>query len=189
MKHLILFDYHPLKPLQQTMNNQTTKLFVRDSRSESLTKSLALILSKFAVGLGTIAIGLACFAPVSLAQVRTSLYKPTAITSGVDVNDILTDKDIPTGQKGFARDYAITVQKDERLEILVNSGGFDTVLSLLDSAGEVVAENDDSVGDNTNSLIFFKVRKSGSYIVRVSSFGGSSGGKFTLRVNKLQVVK
>ncbi len=189
MKHLILFDYHPLKPLQQTMNNQTTKLFVRDSRSESLTKSLALILSKFAVGVGAIAIGLACFAPVSLAQVRTSLYKPTAITSGVDVNDILTDKDIPTGQKGFARDYAITVQKDERLEILVNSGGFDTVLSLLDSAGEVVAENDDSVGDNTNSLIFFKVRKSGNYIVRVSSFGGSSGGKFTLRVNKLQIVK
>jgi hypothetical protein len=75
------------------------------------------------------------------------------------------------------------------LEISVNSGGFDTVLSLLDSAGEVVAENDDSVGDNTNSLIFFKVRQSGNYIVRVSSFGGSSGGKFTLRVNKLQIVK
>ncbi|MFN4775973.1 MAG: PPC domain-containing protein [Pseudanabaena sp.] len=189
MKHLILFDYHPPEHIQQAMNNRSTKLSVGTSQSESLIKSLALILSKFASGVGAIAIGLASFSPMSLAQVRTSIYKPTAITSGVDVNDILTDRDIPTGQKGFARDYAITVQKDERLEISVNSGGFDTVLSLLDSAGEVVAENDDSVGDNTNSLIFFKVRQSGNYIVRVSSFGGSSGGKFTLRVNKLQIVK
>lgn len=162
MKHLILFDYHHPHDLPQ---------------------------AKFAAGLVAIAIAITGFAPVSSAQVRTLIYKPTAIASGVDVSDILTDKDIPTGQKGFARDYAINVQKDERLEILVNSGGFDTVLSLLDSAGEVVAENDDSVGDNTNSLIFFKVRQSGNYIVRVSSFGGSSGGKFTLRVNKLQVIK
>ncbi len=181
MKHLILFDYHPPE--------HCTKLFVRASRSEAFTKSLALVLSKFAVGVSAIAIGLASFAPVSLAQVHTSVYKPTAITSGVDVNDILTDKDIPTGQKGFARDYTINVQKDERLEISVNSGSFDTVLSLLDSKGEVVVENDDAAGDTTNSLIFFKVRQSGNYIVRVSSFGGSSGGKFTLRVNKLQVIK
>jgi hypothetical protein len=171
------------------MNKRSTKLFVRVSLRELYTKSLALGLSKFAVGLGAIAIGLASFAPMSLAQVRTPIYKPNAIASGVDVNDILTDKDIPTGQKGFARDYSINVQKDERLEISVNSGSFDTVLSLLDSAGEVVAENDDAVGDSTNSLIFFKVRQSGSYIVRVSSFGGSSGGKFTLRVNKLQIIK
>jgi hypothetical protein len=134
-------------------------------------------------------IGLAIFTPVSFAQMRNSGYKPTAIASGVDVNDILTDKDIPTGQKGFARDYEIKVQKDERLEIEVNSGNFDTVLSLLDSKGEVVAENDDAVGESSNSLIFFKVRQSGNYIVRVSSFGGSSGGKFTLKVNKLQLIK
>ena len=183
MKHLILFDYYSPKDLPQT------KLVGRASLSEALPTSLALFLSKLVAGLGAIAIGLTSFAPVSLAQVHSPIYKPTAIASGIDVNDILTDKDIPTGQKGFARDYAITVQKDDRLEISVNSGAFDTVLSLLDSAGEVVAENDDAVGDNTNSLIFFKVRQSGNYIIRVSSFGGSSGGKFTLRVNKLQVIK
>jgi len=141
------------------------------------------------MGVSTIYISLATFAPASFAQMRSSVYKPTAITSGVDVNDILTDKDIPTGQKGFARDYEINVQKDERLEIEVNSGNFDTVLSLLNSKGEVVAENDDAVGESSNSLIFFKVRQSGNYIVRVSSFGGSSGGKFTLKVNRLQLIK
>ncbi|PZO37333.1 MAG: peptidase [Pseudanabaena frigida] len=140
------------------------------------------------MGMGTITICLTNSPPESLAQVRNSVYKPTTLSSGVDVNDILTDKDIPTGQKGFARDYTIDVQKDERLEITVSSGSFDTVLSLLDSKGEVIAENDDAVGDTTNSLIFFKVRQSGTYTIRVSSFGGSSGGKFTLKVNKLRVV-
>jgi hypothetical protein len=37
-------------------------------------------------------------------------------------------------------------------------------------------------------MIFFKVTQSGNYTVRVSSFGGSSGGKFTLKVNKLRIV-
>jgi hypothetical protein len=169
VKHLILFDYHLPKYLPQNANNRP-------------------IVVGLIAGVSAISIGLTSFAPASLAQNRNSVYKPTAITSGVDVNDILTDKDIPTGQKGFARDYEINVQKDERLEISATSGSFDTVLSLLDSKGEVVAENDDAVGESTNSLIFFKVRQSGNYIVRVSSFGGSSGGKFTLRVNKLRIV-
>ena len=128
------------------------------------------------------------FSPESSAQVRNAVYKPNVIASGLDINDILTDKDIPTGQKGFARDYAIAAQKDERLEITVTSGSFDTVLSLIDSKGEVIAENDDAVGDSTNSLIFFKVRQSGNYTIRVSSFGGSSGGKFILKVTKLRPV-
>ncbi len=136
----------------------------------------------------SIVISLTSFTIESSAQIRSAVYKPSAIASGVDVNDILTDKDIPTGQKGFARDYVIAAQKDERLEITVNSGGFDTVLSLIDSKGEVMAENDDAVGDSTNSLIFFKVRQSGNYIVRVSSFGGSSGGKFTLKLTKLRPI-
>ncbi len=123
----------------------------------------------------------------SFAQGR-NVYKPTAISSGSEINDILTDKDIPTGQKGFARDYILEAQKDERLEITVNSGSFDTVLSLLDTKGEVIAENDDAASDTTNSLIFFKVRQSGTYTIRVSSFGGSSGGKYTLKVTKLRVV-
>lgn len=123
-----------------------------------------------------------------VAQTLTNVYKPRPIASGIDINDILTDKDIPTGQKGFARDYAIAAQKDERLEITVKAESFDTVLSLLDSKGEVIAENDDVNGEGTNSMIFFKVIQSGNYTVRVSSFGGSSGGKFNLIVNKLRIV-
>lgn len=146
------------------------------------------LIAKIAIGIGAISICLNSFMPDSSAQIRNAVYKSTPISSGVEINDILTDKDIPTGQKGFARDYEISAQKDERLEITVSSGSFDTVLSLLDSKGEVIAENDDALGDSTNSLIYFKVRQSGNYTIRVSSFGGSSGGKFTLKSTKLRPV-
>ncbi|NUN65885.1 peptidase [Pseudanabaena biceps] len=144
---------------------------------------------KLWVAVGCAIASLSCGRLPVAAQVRSAIYKPAPIAIGLDVKDTLTDKDIPTGQKGFARDYAIAAEKDERLEITVISSSFDTVLSLLDSKGEVIAENDDAAGDSTNSLVFFKVRQSGNYIVRVSSFGGSSGGKFTLTVNKLKVIK
>ncbi len=138
--------------------------------------------------LGASALSLCSFVPVSSSQVPNNTYKPSPISSGIDINDTLTDRDIPTGQKGFARDYIINVQRDERLEITVNASAFDTVLSVLDSNGEVVVENDDTASNNTNSLIFFKIQQTGNYTIRVSSFGGSSGGKFMLRVNKLKVV-
>ncbi len=146
------------------------------------------ITTSIVIGLGAIAICIISFASDSLAQIPISAYKPSIINSGKDINEMLTDKDIPTGQKGFARDYIIEVQKDDRLEITVNSQNFDTVLSLLDRKGEVISENDDASGENTNSLIFFKVRQAGSYTIRVSSFGGSSGGKFTLKATKLRVI-
>jgi hypothetical protein len=122
-----------------------------------------------------------------VAQNRPNTYKPIPL-EGSEVTDVLTDKDIPTGQKGFARDYVIQAEKDERLEISLNSEAFDTVVTLLGKDGDVIAENDDGASDSTNSLLFTKIRKSGTYVVRVQSFGGSSGGKFTLRVTKLRPV-
>ena len=98
-------------------------------------KYIYRLLSKKLLWISAIAL---CSLPISLdsviAQIRNRTpYQPMVITTGTDINDVLTDKDIPTGQKGFARDYAISAIKDERLEITVNAGGFDTVLSLLDS--------------------------------------------------------
>ncbi len=113
-------------------------------------------------------------------------YRPIPLVDGNEVKDVLTDKDIPTGQKGFARDYLIRAEKDDRLEISVTSDAFDTVVSLLSKEGEVIAENDDAGSDTTNSLLFVRIRRSGEYVVRVQSFGGSRGGKFTLKVTKLR---
>jgi hypothetical protein len=187
VKYLSLPDHHHFVPKISTKSQISCgEALPRHKKFGSLFYYASpKIIAGIITGMGAITICLS-FAPDAIAQ--ASVYKPTAISSGVEINDILTDKDIPTGQKGFARDYILETQKDDRLEITVTSGNFDTVLSLLDSKGDVIAENDDAVGDSTNSLIFVKIRQSGRYTVRVSSFGGSSGGKFTLKVNKLRIV-
>lgn len=115
-------------------------------------------------------------------------YRPQTITSSKPIIDILSDKDLPTGEKGFARDYLIQLKSNERVEITVSSEQFDTVVRLLDSKGEEMVANDDANKETTNSLIYYKVPRSGTYTVRVQSFGGSSGGRFTLRVERLRPV-
>ena len=140
-------------------------------------------------------VGLAISPSVSMAQIgqfkvsqfKVSQYRPIPLTSD-QVNDILTERDIPTGQKGFAKDYQVELSIDDRLEISVSSNAFDPIVSLLGKDGDAIAENDDGGSDGTDSLLFVKIKKAGSYIVRVQSFGGSSGGKFMLKVTKLRPV-
>jgi len=118
--------------------------------------------------------------------IAQSFYQPRTLTNG-KVSDILSDRDIPNGLKGFAKDYKIEVMVDDRLEIVANSNSFDTVVTLLNQEGNAIAENDDGV-IGTDSLLFVKIPKSGKYTVRVQSFGGSRGGKFNLSVTRLQPV-
>lgn len=120
------------------------------------------------------------------ATANAQPYKPIPISGGSEVKDVLSDKDIPTGQRGFARDYGITLEADDRLEVSVISPAFDTVVTLMDKDGNSIAENDDAGPDTTNSLLFARIPKAGNYVVRVQSFGGSRGGKFTLKVVKLR---
>jgi hypothetical protein len=121
-----------------------------------------------------------------LAQSKS--YEPIPLRSEV-ISDVLTDRDIPTGEKGFAKDYILKVDAENRLEISVASEAFDTVVSLIGDDGDVIAENDDGQPRGTDSVLFVKVDKPGDYIIRVKSFGGRSGGKFTLRVTKLVPVE
>ncbi|MDX2254617.1 MAG: PPC domain-containing protein [Pseudanabaenaceae cyanobacterium bins.39] len=180
-------NFHHIK--HQLALSRLQKSRLRTSRLDNY--GLTLIKIAIAIGIGSISY----FLPNQSSQAQNPTnasinpYRPIPVNLGIDLEDILTDKDIPTGQKGFARDYIISANKDERIEVSVNSKSFDTVLSLLDRKGEVIAENDDASNSETNSLIFFRFRESGQYIIRVSSFGGSSGGKFTLQVNRLQVVR
>jgi len=113
-------------------------------------------------------------------------YQPKSLVNG-KITDTLTDRDIPTGLKGFAKDYKIKATADDRLEIAANSTAFDTVVTLLNAEGNAIAENDDGeVG--SDSLLFVKILKSATYTVRVQSFGGSRGGKFSLTVTRLQPI-
>lgn len=122
-------------------------------------------------------------------KAQSTLYNPLILPVNRSISDQLSAKDIPTGEGGFARDYQVTLEKDDQVSIDVKSEDFDSIVLLIASDGTTVAENDDGPEGTTNSLLFTRITESGRYIIRVRAFGKTGGGKFTLKLNRLQPVQ
>ncbi len=116
-------------------------------------------------------------------------YNPIPLPATYEISDALSDKDIPTGQGGFARDYIVKLAKGDNLAIDLSSDSFDSIITLLAPDGSTIAENDDGPDGSSNSLLFTRVTKAGTYIVRVRSFGETGIGSFKLKVTRLKPVK
>ncbi len=126
---------------------------------------------------------------IKTASAQNKLYSPIPLTNLTEISDTLSNKDIPTGQGGFARDYAVKLNKGDNLSIDLSSENFDGIITLLAPNGSTAAENDDAPDGTSNSLLFTRITEAGTYIVRVRSFGETGVGKFKLKVTKLQPVK
>lgn len=114
------------------------------------------------------------------------MYSPIDLPSNNAVSDTLSEKDIPTGQGSFARDYRVKLNAGERVEIEAMSDHFDTVLLLMAPDGSIVADNDDRPDGSTNSLLFTRIETSDTYTIRVQGFGSTTGGPFELKINRFR---
>lgn len=122
----------------------------------------------------------------SMLKSDKPVYTPIPLAASGEVKDVLSDKDIPTGDGGFARDYAIKLQAGEQIAIDLSSDVFDTVVTLLNSEGKTVGKNDDGPDGSSNSLLFMRIKDAGTYVIRVQGFGETSSGQFKLKVTKLK---
>ncbi|MFN6567835.1 peptidase [Nostoc minutum NIES-26] len=124
------------------------------------------------------------------AFAQNKLYSPIPLTtSSTELADTLSEKDIPTGQGGFARDYTVKLNKGDNLAVDLSSENFDSIITLLAPDGSTLAENDDGPDGTSNSLLFTRINETGTYIIRVRSFGETGVGNFKLKVTKLQPIK
>ncbi len=134
----------------------------------------------------------ACATPLITTEPTTKLekyftiYVPIQLPANGEVKDILSDRDIPTGDGGFARDYAIKLTAGDNIAIDLTSEVFDTVVILLSAEGKNIGKNDDGADGSSNSLLFTRIKNSGNYIIRVQGFGETSSGEFKLKVSKLK---
>lgn len=122
----------------------------------------------------------------AMAQTPSRAYTPIPLTPGREINDRLSDRDIPTGDGNFARDYIVQLQAGDQVAIDLSSDNFDTIVSLMTTRGSTISENDDGPDGTTNSLLFTRIARAGSYIVRVKAFGETAGGSFKLKVTRLR---
>jgi Bacterial pre-peptidase C-terminal domain len=114
------------------------------------------------------------------------VYTPVQLPSDGEVRDVLSNKDIPTGDGGFARDYAIQLAAGDQLAIDLTSEVFDTVVILLNAEGKNIGKNDDGPDGTSNSLLFVRIKDTGNYVIRIQGFGETSSGEFKLKVTKLK---
>ncbi|MGK7925498.1 MAG: PPC domain-containing protein [Spirulina sp.] len=128
------------------------------------------------VGLGT------------LSAKAQEMYNPFPLVSGEEIEDVLSQKDIPTGEGGFSRDYKVKLEQGDNVAIDLLSDEFDPIVILIATDGSTVAENDDGPDGTTNSLLFARIKDEGEYIVRVRAFGETGGGKFRLKVTRLKPI-
>jgi Bacterial pre-peptidase C-terminal domain len=80
-------------------------------------------------------------------------------------------------------DYTVDLVAGQTIYAMTTatSGDLDTVLTLLDPAGETLAVNDDFEANNLNSAFAFTVEADGTYTVQVGRYGGGeSSGNFDL---------
>jgi Bacterial pre-peptidase C-terminal domain len=73
-----------------------------------------------------------------------------------------------------------------QIAIDLTSDNFDTIVYLIASDGSTVSENDDGPDGSSNSLLFTRIIKTGTYYIRVRSFGEVAAGNFTLKVTLLK---
>lgn len=150
-----------------------------------------MIIKAFAVGLrqvlllstSLLAVGISTN---SSAIAQSRLYNPIALPASNQVSDTLSEKDIPTGEGGFSRDYSVRFNKGDNVAIDLTSDNFDSIVTLMAPDGSTIAENDDGPDGSTNSLLFHRIANTGTYIVRVRAFGETGGGDFKLKVTRLK---
>jgi Bacterial pre-peptidase C-terminal domain len=119
-------------------------------------------------------------------KISKFVYAPIQLPPNGEVKDTLSDRDIPTGDGGFARDYSIQLMSGDQLAIDLNSEAFDSVVTLLNAEGKNVGKNDDGPDGTSNSLLFIRIKDAGTYTIRVQGFGETSSGEFKLKVSKLK---
>ena len=151
------------------------------------TRLLFSSVLKFPIAISATLFSLGIGATAALAQ-SAPIYNPVQLPESDEITDTLTDKDIPTGFGGFARDYTITLESGDYLVVDLVSDEFDTIITMLAPDGSTYGENDDGPDGTTNSMLFARISEGGQYILRVTPYAGQGSGEFNLKVTRLRPI-
>jgi len=134
--------------------------------------------STFAITVSAIA--LLAAAGQAAAQNATPLRVGQSVSGSLTAEDTRVDDEM-MGQ--FIYDtYSIQATAGQRLEIAMRADGFDTYLELFEAGAPeaAIAQDDDGLGEGTNSRLRYTFAKAGTYTLRARTLGGLEGGDYTI---------
>jgi hypothetical protein len=106
------------------------------------------------------------------------------LSYGDEIEDEITPES-PTDpvDGGLGNPHEFTGSVDEQIEAEIESDDFDTVLLLVDGAGELVRRNDDEAPSSTDSSIIVELPSTGSFTLCATSASGEATGTYTLSLD------
>ncbi|WP_395945610.1 PPC domain-containing protein [Brevundimonas sp.] len=106
---------------------------------------------------------------------------------GASVNGALTDDDATaTGDDEYRYDdYRFEARAGQRLEAVLRSDAFDAYLAVYaEGSDDALAEDDDGLGEDTDSRLRFIPETTGVYILRARTLSGTEGGAYSLSLRE-----
>lgn len=115
----------------------------------------------------------------SLAQ--TPLRVGDEVRGALDSSDPVRNR---AGDTYRYEDYSVTARRGQRLEAVLRSEDFDAYLQVFagsaDDGDAALAEDDDGLGEGTDSRLRFVAPENGTYVLRARTLSGAEGGDYTL---------
>lgn len=109
---------------------------------------------------------------------------PEALAFGVTVEGEIGEGDPRDGDDRGYDAYGFSGVEGQRVQIIMRSGDFDTYLQVSASDGEftALAEDDDGLGEGTDSRLNFTLPATGDYVVRASPLGSEAEGLYSIEL-------
>lgn len=109
---------------------------------------------------------------------------PEPLAFGVTVEGAIDDED-PQDSDGRGYDsYGFSGSAGQRVQVIMRSGDFDTYLEIGAAEGEfsATAEDDDGLGQGTDSRLNFILPDTGDYVLRARPYATDSTGLYSIEL-------
>lgn len=109
---------------------------------------------------------------------------PTAIQPGAPVQGSVGETSATDDQSRPIVDYVFTGTEGQRVQAIMRSGDFDTYLRIGKAGDDfaMLAEDDDGLGEGTDSRLNFTLPEDGDYVIRASPLAKDDKGLFSLEL-------
>lgn len=109
---------------------------------------------------------------------------PAPLAFGTILEGEIGEDDSRDGEgRGFDA-YSFSGRQGQRVQAIMRSGDFDTVLRVGRATGEftALASDDDGLGEGTDSRLNYTLPEDGDYVLRASAYGPEGKGLYSLEL-------
>lgn len=109
---------------------------------------------------------------------------PAPLAWGRVVEGAIDDQDPQDAEERGYDSFRFSGVEGNRVQVIARSGDFDTFLRLGSADGEfdALAQDDDGLGEGTDSRLNFTLPETGDYVVRVSPLSSGSEGLYSIEL-------